>query len=130
MIATRSSLRSRSIAIATMRYGPASFQLLGSTRRAALTSRSDGCHDTPTSGVEMPVSRFAISENFTMFIPSQAQGFISTGVPTGTNGQISSIPELVTEMHPTAQLTCRWSDPTQAYLDSRPWILKYRLRNI
>ncbi len=34
-------------------------------RRAALTSRSDGCHETPTSGVEIPVSRLAISENFT-----------------------------------------------------------------
>ena len=27
-------------------------------------SRSVGCHDTATSGVEIPVSRFAISENF------------------------------------------------------------------
>ena len=25
-------------------------------------------------------------------------------------------------LHPAVQLTCRWSDPTQAYLDSSPWI--------
>ena len=53
---------------------------------------------------------------------AQAQGRISTGVPTGTSGQISSISGLVTAMHPAVQLTCRWSDPTQAYLDSSPWI--------
>lgn len=35
------------------------------TRRASLTSRSCGCHETPPNGVEIPVSRFAISENFT-----------------------------------------------------------------
>ena len=31
---------------------------------SALTSRSDDCHETPPNGVDIPVSRFAISENF------------------------------------------------------------------
>jgi hypothetical protein len=33
-------------------------------RRAADTSSSGACQVTPPRGVEMPVSRFAISENF------------------------------------------------------------------
>src|SRR5581483_7994906 len=34
------------------------------TRRAVPTSISAGCHDAPPNGVEMPVRRLAISENF------------------------------------------------------------------
>jgi hypothetical protein len=37
------------------------------TRRAPAISSSAGCHDAPPNGVEMPVNRFAISENFIGF---------------------------------------------------------------
>ena len=42
-----------------------------SPRRAALTSGSDDCQETPPNGVDIPVSRFAISENFMQ--PSQRE---------------------------------------------------------
>ena len=81
--------------------------------RTGITARIDGSL-SPRIG-NAPRSRSARPQ-------AQAQGRISTGVPTGTRGQISSISGLVTAMHPAVQLTCRWSDPTQAYLDSSPWI--------
>jgi hypothetical protein len=39
------------------------------TRRAADTSNPGACQETPPRGVEMPVSRFAISENFSGMLP-------------------------------------------------------------
>jgi hypothetical protein len=42
------------------------------------------------------------------------QGFISTGVPTGTSCHISSISRLVTAMQPSVQSISCWRGPSQA----------------
>jgi hypothetical protein len=49
---------------ATATLGAPSIAYVAIHRRAALTSRSDDCHETPPNAVDIPVSRFAISETF------------------------------------------------------------------